>query len=116
MSRIFVVITKGIKGFMDKKDDSDNENNNEEDTFIIKFKEIYGDTIIISVNPEHSMEDAFKKYLIQKDIAESKNINSLIFIYNGQKIDNNTKIKVKDFLVGGMPIINVLDRNNIIGA
>ena len=108
---------------MDKKDDSDNENNNEEDTFRIKFKEIDGDKIIISVNPEHSMGDALKKYLNRKEIDESGNINSLIQVVNniisnaiqaydgkpGQKIvldiypeKNYIIFKIQDF-AGGLP-------------
>ena len=120
MSRIFVIITEGDKGLMDKKDDSDsdNDNNNEEDTFRILFKEINGNRIIISVNPEHSMGDALKKYLNRKEKAESGNINSLIFIYHDKKIDNNS-IKVKDFfgfLDSEIPIINIVDSSKLVGA
>ena len=61
MSNIFIIEPEGIKGVQDK---NSSDEDNEENTFSIKFKEKNGITQIIFVNPENSIGSAIKKYLI----------------------------------------------------
>ena len=68
MSNIFIIETEGIKGVQDK---NSSDEDNEENTFSIKFKEKNGITQIIFVNPENSIGSAIKKYLIHTERAES---------------------------------------------
>ena len=121
MSRIFVIETMGIKGAPGKQSDSDDENDKKEETFIILFKDTKGLRKYISVNPEHSIGTAIKKYLVSIDRAElisslSEGSNRIAFLFNGIKVKINDKTKVKDFFNNRNPSIVVNDVTNLIGA
>ena len=117
MSKIFVIETKGIKGAPDK---NNSDNDNEENTFRIKFKEKDGITKIIFVNQDHSIGAAIKKYLIQTERAEFIHRLSeqiiMEFIFQGKRIDINGRTKVKEFFNCNDPIVYALKMDNLIGA
>ena len=118
MSNIFIIEPEGIKGVQDK---NSSDEDNEENTFSIKFKDKNEITQIIFVNPENSIGAAIKKYLIQTERAESiyrlsKKNNFMIFTFRGKKIDINDKMKVKEFFDCNDPIIYAIDARDLSGA
>ena len=94
---------------------SNNHNNSKEmEDLFIYFNASSGIKKIIKVSNNITIEQLIKIYLGKIEIEKDANIKKLIFFFNELKIEPNSKEIISKVFNSENPIINVLDKNNII--
>ena len=83
------------------------------------IKDIYFSTssglrTLIKADPNTTIENLLKKYKEEIEIDENDNEERIIFLFNGTKLNGNSKEKIGNILKKGNPTITVVDNYNII--
>ena len=95
-------------------------NNNNQNTRInLCFSTIQGSRIMMKINPNDTVEEVLRKYLLRVNLPELINNcqGKLTFILSAQSLKFGDKRKIKDVaMVGNLNQILVNDTGNLIGA
>ena len=80
------------------------------------FKGPLSQTIMVVINPEHSVGTLIRKYLFKIGKYNELGKNNLIFVYNNSKLQYNDKTKIKNFFKDYIPKISVSFTQDVIGG
>ena len=94
-------------------------NNNQNMRINLCFSTIQGSRIMMKINPNDTVEEVLRKYLLRVNLPELINNcqGKLTFILSAQSLKFGDKRKIKDVaMVGNLNQILVNDTGNLIGA
>ena len=80
----------------------------------ICFNSSSGLRTLIKADPNSTIENLLKKYKEEIEIDENNNEEQIIFLFNGTKLNGNSKEKIGNILKQRNPRITVVDNYNII--
>ena len=118
-SKIFVKAKSKDNNFREEETDSDGECECESGGMMYNcsFRTTSGQTNMVIINPEHSIETLLRKYLFKIGKYNELAKNNLVFMRNASLLKYNDKTKIKNFFhMDYNPIITVNSTQNTIGG
>ena len=114
MSNILIIALSNNNNIVNKKNEYNYENSS---NIAVRFRTLSGSDIVISVEPEISIEKLIIKFFNRIDRPDLINSDNVSFLYHALKLNAHDQTKVKQYFKNDYnPTILVNDTTNLIGA